>query len=66
MIGVVKLFPELKTSEDEFIQSTVFAGFVFDVLKVTSEGPQVVSEGTFTLSVMGHVAGQLTKKVANT
>ena len=64
---MVKLVPEARTEEEASIQR-ILLELVIDevVVKVTSDGPQVVSDGTTTLSVVGQVAGQLAINVANT
>jgi hypothetical protein len=64
---VVKLVPEPRTEEEASIQRILLElGIDEVVVKVTSDGPQVVSDGTITLSVVGQVAGQLAINVANT
>jgi hypothetical protein len=64
---VVKLVPEPRTEEEASIQRILLElGADEVVVKVTSDGPQVVSDGTITLSVVGQVAGQLAINVANT
>ena len=64
---MVKLVPEPRTEEEASIQRILFElGIDEVVVKVTSDGPQVVSDGTTTLSVVGQVAGQLAINVANT